>query len=116
MWISQKHYDDLRMEATKCREEARVLADQNRALQNALDWLMQHATQLEKERAALLFRFMDIKIEVPEYAPARPKPRAVDPNLPAMLGNAGLFTDVGDDQAAKMGIGWDPDGTVRQVE
>lgn len=104
MWISRKSYDDLRAEWIKNHEEARVLNQQNTALMTTLDWLRVRVTQLEMERAQLLLNYTGVRIPTPVIT--RP---AADANPMNQLPN---FNDIGDDEAAKLGIGWNPDGTL----
>ena len=105
MWIDRKLYDDLRLDHVKSNEEARVLSEQNRALQTTLDWLRVRVTQLEMERAQLLYNFMGIKIPTPRIETAG----EADPHSLNAVPN---FDDMGDAEASKMGVGWNLDGTV----
>lgn len=107
MFISRKHYDDLRLEWAKNHEEARVLAQQNTALQVSLDWMRVRVNQVETERAQLLFLYTGVKVPVPTIAPAPQE------NPHAMLGAAVHFDDVGDEEASKLGLSWNSDGTVK---
>jgi hypothetical protein len=105
MWISRKTYDDLRLDAAKCNavctEQARTIA----TLQATLDWFRVRITQLEIERAQLLFNYTGVKVPTPEIQ------RAPDPGQ--QLHALPHFNDVGDDEAKRLGIGWNDDGTVR---
>ncbi len=108
MFLSKKTYEDLRLEWIKCREEAAILDRVNRQQQTTLDWLMLRVTQLEKERAALLFKMSGVVIETPVISrePVSPIPQNVPVDaLP-------IFDDMGNDAAKKLGIGWKPDGTI----
>lgn len=109
MWISKKAYDAMHDEWLKNHEEARVLAEQNRALQVTQDWFRVRVTQLEKERAILLNNFMGLKIEVPNYD-VTPPSGAKDPL--AILGGTQIFEDMGDDEAKRHGIEHTADGRV----
>lgn len=106
MFISRKSYDDLRTESTKNHEESRVLAQQNAAMMTTLDWFRVRITQLEMERAQLLFNYTGVKIPTPTIhreAPGTPS------NPLSQLPN---FDDIGDQEALKLGIGWNEDGTI----
>ena len=119
MWVDRKTYTEIGLELAKVREEARVLNDQNRTLRTSLEWLMVRVTQLEKERAALVYNYMGVKVEVPDIQPSRPAvrstPHEVPLAVPATLGFAG-FQDMGDEEAARHGIGWDDEGKVTYSE
>ena len=105
MWIDRKTYDDLRLDYAKANEEARVLSHQNQVLITTLDWLRVRVTQLEMERAQLLWRYTGVKVPVPEIV----KTDGVASNPMAQTPN---FNDVGDTEAAKLGISWDDNGEL----
>jgi S-adenosylmethionine synthetase len=110
VWIDRKTYDALRLDYAKANEEARVLDAQNIALRTTLDWLMLRMTFLEKERAVMIQHYMGITLEVPEVSPARSKAAQVPLDIPAMLGHPpGMFSDIGDEAARKLGLDWDKD-------
>lgn len=111
MWIDRNTYDDLRLDNAKLREESRVLNQQNTAIRSTLEWLTVRVTQLEKERAALVYNYMGVKIETPDISPAPSVPE-VPMDLPAVLGASGLFSDVGDAEARRLGLDWNGDGRV----
>lgn len=122
MWVDRREYEALRSDRDKCWSEARVLAEQNHVLQTTVNWLCTRTTQLEKERAALVFNYMGVKVETPEYAPAPASRRAavamtttaeVPLDIPGVLGQSGMFNDIGDTEAKRLGIGWDEQGAVR---
>ena len=103
MWIHRKTYDDLRLEWTKAHEEARVLAQQNQALTTTLDWFRVRITQLEMERAQLLWNYTGVKIPTPVIA------KNVNANAITQTPD---FADVGDAEAARLGISWAEDGSL----
>lgn len=87
--------------------ENRALRDQNKALQVHLDWFKIRTTQLERERAQLLYKFTDVKVEVPDYTPTPP------PSVEQILNeSASSFEDMGDEAASRAGIGWNEGGQV----
>lgn len=104
MWVDRKMYDSLRMDYVKANEEARVLNNNYTALMTTLDWLRVRVTQLEMERAQLVYNYMGIKLPTPVIARTDERP---DPNI--SLPN---FEDVGDKEAARLGLGWNADGTL----
>ena len=107
MFISRAMFDTLQTSATTSATEARVLSEQLRAWQTTMDWMRVRLNQIEAERAQLLFNFLGVKILTPTIAPAH----EVAPQ-PDMLGATIHYGDIGDEEAAKQGISWAPDGTV----
>lgn len=122
MWVSRKHYDDLRSERVKCHEEARVLAQQNAVLQGIVDSLCQRLTISEHERILLLKNYMGLTLPEPQFAAAPiaissapgKTPAEVPLDVPAMLGTQSMFSDMGDDAARKLGVNWDDLGNVKK--
>lgn len=107
MWISRKIHDDLNAERIKACEEARVLFEQNRFITTTLDWMRHRVQQLEQERAQLLFKYMGVAVQVPQFV----KPEQAEDDV---IGGVNLFQDIGDEQAKKLGIEWDEHGAVKQ--
>ena len=107
MWIDHNTYDDLRLDNVKAQTEARVLSEQNRALQVSLDWLRVRVTQLEIERAQMLYNYTGVKVPVPSIE------RAPESDVARALQAVPSFEDLGDAEAAKLGLGWNPDGTLK---
>lgn len=107
MFLDRKVYDDLRLDNAKLQTEARVLSEQNRALQTTCDWFRVRISQLERERAQLLFNYTGVKVEVPEIVAA---PTAKDTHP---LNAVPHFNDIGDEAAKLLGVGWNADGTLR---
>lgn len=106
MWISRVAFDTLNAERIKAQEEARVLAQQNAALQITSDWFRLNAEKWERERAYLLKTYMGVIVQVPSYvAPA--------PDTEDVLGGANIFNDIGDKAAKDRGIEWDHEGVVK---
>ena len=105
MWINRQTYEHLVFDGVKRNEEARVLDAQNRVLQVNLDWLRVRVNQLEHERAQLLFNYTGVKVAVPEIQRAPETPVHPLNELPS-------FADVGEAEAARLGIEWDAEGHV----
>jgi hypothetical protein len=108
MIISRTTYDHMREDTIKAQVEARVLSEQNRALQTTIDWLRVRVNQVEKERAQLLFNYTGVKIETPSIEAAPPSGHP--------LNQVPHFNDVGDKEAARLGITWNPDGTLHYAD
>lgn len=102
MWITRKAYDDLRLEWAKTHEEATVLNRNYTALMTTMDWLRVRVTQLEQERAQLLFNYTGVKV---------PTPR-IEREHAAEVAHPPHFDDIGDAEAARLGITWDEAGNV----
>ena len=105
MWIDRKAYDDLRLDAAKRQAECQVLQQQNATLVTTLDWLRVRVTQLEMERAQLLYNYTGVKIPTPVITKtdtSQHNPMTQTPN----------FSDVGDTEAAKLGVSWDENGEL----
>lgn len=103
MWISRKFYEDLAV----ARTEASTLKAQNAVLQANLDWARFRISQVEKERAQLLYVASGAKIAVPEFVqdPAASASGNFLNDLPSM-------EDMGDELATRFGLSWDKDGKV----
>ena len=112
MWINRHTYEQLiadlhhvQSERTAAKESKYLFQEQNKVLQVNLDWLRTRVNQLEHERAQLIFNYMGVKIVVPEIQTV--KQDDVHP-----LNAIPHFNDVGDQEAARLGIGWDTEGRV----
>ena len=112
MFIDRTTVNNLRLEAETCRVEARVLSEQNRILETTLDWMRMRLTQVEQERAQLLFNFTEVKVAVPSIERETP-PGMSRESVSDILSAVAHFGDVGDAEAAKLGVDWHEDGTVR---
>ena len=111
MFLDRKTYDDLRLDAEKCRVEARVLSDECRFLRTTLDWMRIRLTQIERERAQMLFTYTGVKVESPAFE-REPLPGPSRGNVSDILSAVQHFEDVGDKEAGSLGIAWHPDGTL----
>ena len=109
MWIRRKTYDDLMRMALEANGAKEALERQVVTQNVTRDWMIHRLTQLEHERAALIYRYMGVKLTVPELTPETPvtEPSNIGSDLPS-------FNDVGDEEAAKLGLGWDNEGRVTQ--
>lgn len=109
MWIAKQEYDALRLENAKLQSECAVLNRSMASLQTTMDWLRVRVTQIEKERAQLLYNYMGVKIDVPEIVAAPPTMPSASDLARAV---APYFTDMGDEEATKQGISWDDQGNL----
>jgi len=124
MWIHREHYDNLKAENAfhreswvKIREEREHFITQNTDLlgQKAkddmtIDWMRHRINALEKQNAVLLQKAAGVVLPVPEIVPTRPGTLS-KMELPD-FGTMPSFEDVGDDEAARMGIVHDDDGSA----
>ena len=110
MLVSRSVIDHLKERAVAAEAKNATLERHNTALEASLEWMRLRISQIEHERALLLYKFMDIKLDVPEIAR---KPVAPSPETAEALHATLDFNDVGDDMATKLGIGWNADGSIR---
>ncbi len=94
----------------RIRAEAGFAALQSHlsAVRVTMDWQMMRLTQLELERAQLIQRYMGITIAVPEVQQEHRDPSAILQEVPS-------FQDIGDTEAARLGISWNELGEVQHA-
>jgi hypothetical protein len=110
MWISRKVYDDLRDGKLRADTALQSLQGELVAHKTMIDWMRIRLSQVEQERAQLLFNYTGVKIATPSIEPAPvQRPEQILAALPH-------FNDVGDEEAQRLGIGWNPDGTLRYAD
>jgi hypothetical protein len=110
MWISRAEYDVLMQRALGAQGERDAMQRQVDSQKTNQEWMVLRLTQLEHERAQLIYRYMDIKITVPTIeldVPVTPESSTIGNDLPS-------FEDVGDDEAKRQGLDWDANGRVTQ--
>lgn len=109
MWIDRKTYDDLRLDAAEARAKLAGMETAVASLTATMDWMRVRQTQLEHERAVLIQNFMGVTIKVPSIELAQP------PRMPGdhPLNGSISFEDVGDEEAMRLGITHNADGTLR---
>lgn len=113
MWISQAAWLKERESYLKLQAERDACREQFKSQEITLGWFMHRLTQVEQERAKLIFNFTGVKVEAPTYAPADAAADAAASLLASNPLNAlPNFNDVGDLEAAKQGIDWDKNGEV----
>jgi hypothetical protein len=110
MWVDKTSWLAVNNRVIAAEAVRAQLERHNIALEASLDWMRLRLSQIEHERAQLLYRFMDIKVDVPEITR---RPTAPSKETGAALLSTLDFNDVGDAEAKRLGIGWDTDGTVR---
>ena len=126
MWVSRVHYETLFENLTKDRIKAAEAQARIAAMQATQDWLMAHVNRLETERALLTQARLGLAFPVPELSRHAGPPgieshpfrdESVTRGLPpdavplAQLMGASM-EDMGDEQAARLGVGHDAQGFV----
>ncbi len=109
MWISRKVYDEVQKQRFEAQGVSQALERQAIATKTTMDWLMVRLTQLEHERAQLIFNYMGVKITVPEILPSAQVEQGSE-----LLNDIPSFSDIGDDEAKRQGFDWDSEGRVTQ--
>lgn len=104
MWISKATFEKLIEDRSIAQGEARALAERVQAQNATLEMFAIRTQQLEHERAVMLDRYLGVKIAVPTLRTAAPEITADD-----LLNSMPSFEDIGDEEAAKQGIGWEDD-------
>lgn len=85
----------------------------NKVLQVNLDWFRVRLTQVEAERAKLLYLHTGVKMETPSFERSTPEDDQQRSALPDMIAGFAGFQDVGDEEARKLGIEWDDEGKIK---
>ena len=108
MWINRQTFDELHKQLYTTHGRNQTLEHNYTALMTTLDWLRVRVTQLEMERAQMLYNYTGVKVPTPiiDRKPEVHGPEGAVAGLPN-------FEDVGDVEAARLGIDWNPDGTLR---
>lgn len=113
MWISKLAWLSDRQEHLKVVAEKDAIASAYATQKATLEWLMLRMTQLEAERAKLLWKYMGV--EVPqvqlEEAPVNDA-AAAGTFFNNPMNRLPNFDDMGDHEARKQGIGWDKYGSL----
>lgn len=104
-FISRAVLETLTAERVQATERAKVLEAQNTHLQDTVEFFRLRMEHLDRERAQLLKRYMDVVVEVPHYVKA-------EPDQTDIVGGANVFDDVGDTEAKRLGLTWDGRGEL----
>jgi hypothetical protein len=104
MLISRHIYDSLQSELMKAQAEANAVRGMNTQLNVHLEWIRARLTQVEIERAQLIKKYLGVDVPVATFEPTQDVPD---------LNQTTDFRDIGDKEAAALGIDWNPDGTLR---
>ena len=125
MWVSRIHYESMFENLTRARQELSDARSRIAAMQATQDWLTAHVNRLEHERHILVHARLGLSMPAPtivHVSPDGPPPApGIDPGSvhgtpddAVLLGQAlaSSFEDVGDAQAARMGIRHDTQGML----
>ncbi len=111
MWIQRALFEKLIGDKAKAEGAAQILAQRVVQQDATIDWMKTRLTQLEYERAQLINNYMGVKIPTPEFdketVARAPRITAED-----VLNQTVAFIDMGDEEAAKLGLGWDDEGRL----
>jgi hypothetical protein len=111
MWIQREMFSKLIADKAKAEGAAQILAQRVVQQDATIDWMKTRLTQLEYERAQLINNYMGVKIPIPEFdretTAKAPRVTAED-----VLNQTVAFIDVGDEEAAKLGLSWDDEGRL----
>lgn len=108
MFLSRQAYDDLRTAMMAHEAEANALRVTNTQLTAQIDWMRAWLTKSEFERSQLIKKYMGVDIPVPTFEKESELP---DPNQVPLS-----FNDLGDTEAAKLGMEWNSDGTLKYTK
>lgn len=107
MWVKQALFMELVGKESAAKGELAALQARFAAQDAMVDWFRIRLTQLEKERAQMILKLYGVVIESPVLM-KEPETQPLD----QVLGEVSTFNDVGDEVAARLGIGHNPDGTL----
>jgi hypothetical protein len=116
MWVDRKAWDHVNHQLAQAYGTVAGLERSITALETTMDWMRVRLTQLEHERAMLIQHTLGVTIAVPSIEKAPPTKGTGTPrsDFGHPLHAMPSFDDVGDEEAARLGISWDPtDGSVR---
>ncbi len=108
MWISTAAWLKEREDSILLRLERDTAIAQAKQQETTLAWFMHRLTQVERERAQLLFNYTGVKTEAPVYEKDEKIPSGMENPLNALPN----FDDVGEMEAMRLGISWDDEGKV----
>jgi hypothetical protein len=112
MWISQAAYLKDKEDSIQLRTERDLAVTQLKQQETTLAWFMHRLTQIEQERARLIFNYTGVKVDAPAYEPEDPEKNAASMLNKNPLNSLPNFGDVGDEEARRLGITWDDEGNV----
>lgn len=112
MWLSQTAWLKEREDAIAMRAERDMAVQQLKQQETTLAWFMHRLTQIEQERAKLIFNYTGVRVEAPTYEQPDPEKDGASMIQKNPLNALPSFEDVGDEEAARLGIDWNSEGEV----
>ena len=97
MFLSRQAYQDLKDRITTAEATAAAQVKANEVLEANMNWFRHRLTQIEAERAVLLYRFMDIKVPAPEFHKHDPIKQFMNDHKHQFT-EADIFRDLGEDE------------------
>ena len=112
MWISNASWLKEREDAIQLRLERDSALRRLEQQDNTLGWFMHRLTQVEQERSKLIYNFTGVKVEAPTYEKEDPTKDGASMIQKNPLNSLPNFSDVGDEEARRLGIDWNTEGEV----
>jgi hypothetical protein len=103
MFIARHVYDDLKERAIKAEAVRDSHIAHNTTLTAHIAFMQIRLTELSMERAMMLKRYLNIDVPVPTFEATE---------NPTDFNQVADFNDMGDKEAARLGITWEKDGSV----
>lgn len=107
MWISTKAWLAHQEALLQFAADVRAAREQVKSQEITLGWFMHRLTQVEAERAKMIFSFTGVKVEAPTY-----EKEEIQSGINNPLNALPNFNDVGDKAAAELGIDWNKEGEL----
>lgn len=104
MWVNRQVYLDLQKQLADVTAQRNAQLATIGAIEASMNWLTVHVSQLEHERSILLKNYLGVT--VPALTIKQTSEASGQPMIPGDSPNH--FDDVGDDEAQRMGIDWNP--------
>ena len=111
MWLSRQAYQDLKDQIVQAQADAAAQRHANDVLEANMNWFRHRLTQIEAERAVLIYKVMGVKIPAPEFHKEDPIQKFMQDHKHQFT-EADIFRDLGDDEARKQGISFNEEGQV----
>ena len=97
MFLSRQAYEDLKQRITTAEAEARAQTKANEVLEANMNWFRHRLTQIEAERAVLIYKVMGVKIPAPEFHKEDPIQKFMQDHKHQFT-EADIFRDLGEDE------------------
>ena len=108
MWISSAVFESLVADRAKAEGKSHAQELEVVALKGTMEWMIVRLNQLEHERAVMIQQYMGVRIAAPSIESTRSEVESAT----FMNTSADLFSDVGDAEANRLGLGWNDQGEM----